>query len=68
MEFIAAIAVPLRFLIKSSLAVTSNTLDFWVNLNAAQPLTDDGSTLVGYLADIATSFARALAGFLSPML
>jgi 3-hydroxy-3-methylglutaryl CoA synthase len=68
MEFIAAIVVPLSFLIKSSLAVTSNTLDFWVNLNTPTPLTGDGSTLVGYLAEMATSYMRALAGFLAPML
>jgi hypothetical protein len=68
MEFIVAIVAPLSLLIKSSLAVTSNTLDYWVNLNSTQPLTDDGSTLVGYLAEIATSYMRALAEFLSPML
>jgi len=68
MEFIAAVVVPLSFLIKGSLAVTSNTLDFWVNLNAAEPLTDVGYTLVRYLAEIATSFARALAELLAPTL
>jgi ABC-type uncharacterized transport system permease subunit len=68
MEFIAAIVVPLRFLIKTSLAVTSNTLDLWVNLNAAQPLTGDGSTLVDYIASIFSNLSRALARFLGPML
>ncbi len=68
MEFIATVVGPLSLLIRSSLAVTSNTLDFWVNLNAAPPLTDEGSILVGYIASTVSNLARAVAVFLAPML
>jgi len=48
-------------LIVAALKVTNIMLDIWVDLEAAQPLTSEGSILVNNLARVAVTMANTMA-------
>lgn len=65
MNFIEASVIALRYLLVPMMTITSNIMDYWVNLSAAQPLTNGGSDLVSSLAQICISIVETVAGFLA---
>lgn len=63
-DFITAITEPLSHLVLNTLATSSFVLNFFVNLDAPEPLTSKGLQLIDMSSRLVTGFAHAMAQIL----